>query len=296
MVRTLLSLSDVPNILIVGEPGVGKSSICQNIVSRYYGPQHTPDVVRDNVLFINSLKDQGVSFYRTEVRCFCQTKGSLNTRKKIIVVDDMDTITEAGQQVFLSYIDTFKTNIIFIATCRCPSKILENIHSRVTAVQLPRFSDAFLEALSRRVLASEKIAAEEGAITAMSRRCNHSVRTLLNYLEKFRLLKTPITVALVRAHCSMVQDDYLEEMLGCIAAKDLRGAIRSAERIYAAGYSVMDTLDAIFAYVKQSECGLTEVQTYDIIQVLTKYIYLVTHAHEHPIEVYFFLYECVEHI
>ena len=38
---------------------------------------------------INSLKDQGISYYRTEVKIFCQTQSLIPNKKKFIVLDDI---------------------------------------------------------------------------------------------------------------------------------------------------------------------------------------------------------------
>ena len=48
----------------------------------------------DNVLHINSLKEQGIHYYRNEVKIFCQTASSFINKKKIVVLDDLDLINE----------------------------------------------------------------------------------------------------------------------------------------------------------------------------------------------------------
>ena len=291
VVKMLLAMESM-HILIIGGAGVGKTSLCTTIVKEYYGDTPTKHI-EDNVLILNNLKDQGVSFYRTDVKCFCQTKSSITKKKKIIIVDDIDTISESGQQVFLSCIDLFKKNIIFLATCRCASKILENIHSRMVAVQLFPFQRVFLESLLARIADQEEIVIEEGVSLAIVERCNHSVRILLNYLEKFRLLKQPVTLTLVQAQCSIVQEWYLKDLIDFVLAKNLRSAMDLVEKVYAEGYSVMDMLDAIFTFIKQGQCRLNEEQSYRCIKVLCKYIYIVNHVHAHPIELFFFLNDCI---
>ena len=44
------------------------------------------------------MQEQGISYYRTEVKTFCQTPSMISV-KKFIALDDIDTINEQSQQV-----------------------------------------------------------------------------------------------------------------------------------------------------------------------------------------------------
>ena len=294
VVVQMLMKMRVIHILISGDVGCGKTSLCNTIVREYYGAHYNPITLADNVLVINNLRDQGVSFYRTDVKTFCQTRSTIIHKKKIVVVDDIDTINETGQQVFLSCLDLFKNNIIFLATCRCSNKILENIHSRMFAIHLQPFNRDFLDRLLDRISSAENIHFCPGATDAVISRSHRSIRTLLNHLEKFILLGVPVTVELVRAQCSSVQEGYLQQILDYLRERRLKDAILLVDVVFAAGYSVMDIFDAFFAYIKLCESGLSEEQCYKVIKLLSKYIYIVNHLHEHPIELHFFLSDCAD--
>ena len=72
-------LIDSINILIVANSGIGKTSIIESIIKEYYGNNY--DI--SNVLYINSLKEQGISFYRSDVKTFCQTKSTILNKKNV---------------------------------------------------------------------------------------------------------------------------------------------------------------------------------------------------------------------
>ena len=67
LIKTLITMDNL-NILFVGDSGSGKTSLISAIIREYYGVDYN-----DNVLSINSLKEQGISYYRTEVKTFCRT-------------------------------------------------------------------------------------------------------------------------------------------------------------------------------------------------------------------------------
>ena len=86
LIKTLISMDNL-NVLFVGDSGCGKTSIISAIVREYYDGK----VLSDNVLCINSLKEQGISYYRTEVKTFCQIKSSIpNKKKTLIQLDNLD--------------------------------------------------------------------------------------------------------------------------------------------------------------------------------------------------------------
>jgi DNA polymerase III delta prime subunit len=142
LVQTLIDIDSL-HLLLVGGPGTGKTSLCNLILKHYY--KNTVDPA--NLLYINNVKEQGVQFYRTEVRVFCQTTSSIPGKKKTIILDDMDLISEQGQQVFLTGLDLYGHSVNYVATCRCQQNLIESIHSRLISIQLKNFTTSYLEHL-----------------------------------------------------------------------------------------------------------------------------------------------------
>lgn len=65
------------NILLVGNSGNGKTTLINILLESYFGNIHD-----ENIMYINNLKDQGISYYRTEVKTFCQIPCTLRNKKK----------------------------------------------------------------------------------------------------------------------------------------------------------------------------------------------------------------------
>ena len=289
ILRTLIGM-DMLHILIIGGPGTGKSTLARLIVHEYFaGARH----VKDNVLIINSLKEQGVQYYRTEVRNFCQTTCTIPQKKKIITIDDVDTIHEHGQQVFLNCIDLYGGNVNYIVTGSSPQKIVENIHSRLVCIKLAPFSAEYLLQILQTVAAAEKIPLAQDLAVLVVARCNRSIRTLINYVEKFRLLGAPVTGDVVDRVCSNIYDHYMTSLFRHVADKDARGAISLIHQIYSEGYSVMDILDAFFNHVKLVS-SIPDDGKYPILKVICKYIVVFNQVHEHPIELNFFVNDLIK--
>ena len=77
----MLIQTDMLNILFVGHFGTGKSSVLHAMIQEYYDGYQPSDISK-NVLHINNLKDQGISYYRSDVKTFCQTSSTIKRKKK----------------------------------------------------------------------------------------------------------------------------------------------------------------------------------------------------------------------
>ena len=135
IIDTLFKIDDL-NCLFIGDPNSGKTTILECILRTYYNLNKQQSFPHQNILVINNLKDQGINYYRNEMKTFSQSKSSIYGKKKIVIVDDLDLINEQCQQVFRNHIDKYKANIHFISVCSNIHKVIESIQSRLHIVKL----------------------------------------------------------------------------------------------------------------------------------------------------------------
>ena len=92
--------------------------------------------------------------------------------------------------------------------------------------------------------------------------CNNSVRILINYLEKFKLLSKEIDVELATAVCTNIAFQEFITYTNLCKAGNIRDATALMYRLFDKGYSVMDILDNFFLFVKTTTL-LTENEKYN---------------------------------
>ena len=73
-ILNMLMNMNLLNILLIGSHGCGKTSLLDAIIREYYGSDR---INKDNILYINNLKEQGIQYYRTEVKIFCQIQSTV---------------------------------------------------------------------------------------------------------------------------------------------------------------------------------------------------------------------------
>jgi len=285
VLQTLFEIDEL-NILFIGGPGSGKTTILYSILREYYGLSKTAAIPETNILFINNLKEQGIQYYRNDMKTFCQSHSSIYGKKKMVIVDDLDTVNEQSQQVFRNYIDKYKHNIQFISVCTNIQKVIESIQSRVHMIHLPSPKEDDVRNIMEHIIKNENLNICEESKNYLWKISGGSLRVLINYLEKIFIYGMTVDLELCKQICSAISVQKFENYIEYLKNGKLESAIAELYSIYDQGYSVIDILDYFYAFMKTS--SLSEETQYKIVPVLCKYITIFNKIHEDEIELAFF--------
>jgi len=285
MLKTLILLDNI-NILLIGDIASGKTTILNSLIREYYNGYNQKEY-DENILYINSLKEQGINYYRTDVKTFCQTCSNIKNKKKIVVLDDIDLINEQSQQVFRNCIDKYSHNVHFISSCSNIQKVIESLQSRLNIIRIKQFNKEKLEEIIESIQIIENIDIDNDAKEFIVSISNNTIKVLINYMEKFKLLNQKITLPLAIQLCSNISFLIFEEYTAFILNNCLQEALNLIYDIYDKGYSVMDILDNYFIFIKTTKM-LSDEQKYCIIPCICKYITIFHNIHEDEIELSLF--------
>ena len=154
--------------------------------------------------------------------------------------------------------------------------------------------DFWKKKIYNKIKKAEKLDIEKKAEEFILNICNNSIRLLINYMEKFKLLNISITEKKVKEICTNISfyefEKYTEEWY---INKDLKFAIQIINSIYKKGYSVMDILDSYFTFIKITDM-IEENIKYKIIRLILKYIALFHTLHENEVELALFTNELLK--
>ena len=288
--ETLINMDDL-NILFIGNTGTGKTSLIDSMIREYYKMDKIP---YHNVLYINSLKEQGIQYYRNELKTFCQIKSDINKKKKFVILDDIDNINEQSQQVFRNCIDKYSKNVNFIASCTNNQKVIESLQSRFIIIRLKSINKEFLYSMLNKIKKNEKIQLDKKTDEFIISICNNSIRLLISYLEKFYIIDKKIKLDEAREICTNISFiDYEHYTNYWYIEKDYKKSIKYIFKIFEKGYSVMDILDNYFLFIKITNM-LPDNIKFKIIKIILKYIAIFHTEHEYNIELAFFTNDLIK--
>lgn len=285
-VQTLVEADEL-NILFIGNSNAGKTSLMNALIREYYGLKPHDSFPENNILFVNNLKEQGIQYFRNDMKTFCQSRSSIYGKKKMVLIDDIDTINEQSQQVFRNYIDKYYNNIQFVCVCSNVQKVVESIQSRLHIIQISPPTGDQVSCLMNKIIEAEHIIIDDESKEYILSISNLSIRTMIGLLEKIYIFNRNITKDICVNLCSVISYKQFDDYLLKIQNKDLQSAIHIMYGLYDYGYSVIDIYDYLFTYLKTGT-NIDDTLKYKMTKILCKYITIFNMIHEDCIELALF--------
>ena len=128
--------------LIVGEDGIGKSILVKDIALEILGKARDIDYV-DLINFRSNGKSIGVDDTRKLIIEI--NKKPFEGDKKVIVIHNCETMTEAAQNAFLKTIEEPPVGVYIFLLCENLASILDTVKSRTSIYRLNRLSKNEIE-------------------------------------------------------------------------------------------------------------------------------------------------------
>ena len=137
--RCLISTTNttkIPDLIFHGPPGTGKTSSAIAFASEMY-----PGIELNTYsMYLNASDERTIETVRERIREFLKIQWS-TPRHKIIILDEIETMTEPAQLSLRSLMDLSDTpHPIFIFLCNTLSKIVPSIRSRALSLYFNHLS------------------------------------------------------------------------------------------------------------------------------------------------------------
>ena len=178
-----LEQSEIPNLLLAGSAGVGKTTIAKALCNQ----------LGTDCLVING-SDEGrfLDTVRNQAKVFASTVSLTSTAKhKVIIIDEADNTTHDVQLLLRACIEEFQKNCRFIFTCNYKNKIISPLHSRCSVVDFTlkgkekaTMAGAFFNRV-KTILDSEGVNYEPKVVAEVVQKHFPDFRRTLNELQRY---------------------------------------------------------------------------------------------------------------
>ena len=181
--RDFLNTGEIPNMLLAGPPGVGKTTVakalCNELGADYYVINGS-----DEGRFLDTVRNNAKNFAST-------VSLSSEAKHKVIIIDEADNTGNDVQLLLRAFIEEFANNCRFIFTCNYKNKILEPLHSRCAVVEFgikgkekAQIASQFFKRLND-ILEKERIEADKRVLAELINKHFPDWRRVLNECQRY---------------------------------------------------------------------------------------------------------------
>ena len=211
--REFVATGEIPNMLLCGSAGVGKTTIARAICEE----------LGCDYIIINGSEESGIDVLRTKIREFASSV-SFGGKTKVVILDEADYLNPNSTQPALrAFIEEFANNCRFIFTCNFKNRIIAPLHSRTAVIEFkltkadrPKMAGRFMKRLSD-ILATENVAFDEKVVAEVLKKHFPDYRRVLNELQRYSVSGTIDEGILVN-----VQEVNMKELVTSLKSKDFK--------------------------------------------------------------------------
>lgn len=248
-VEKMIMCKDVPNIILEGPPGVGKTTTLKCIAKNLYGSYY-----KDMVLEMNASDDRGIKIrdpIESFRKAFIQVKNNDKLPKfKLVILDEADNMTDKAKHIISEFIKKNVSDLRFAFTCNSKDNIISAIQSGCHIVKYPPLSDKSIINRMTEICTNERIITDDMSkaekkeilkgLNAISQITNGDLRHSINILQmSYNRFKT-INEKNVYAIQDRPHPEKSKDIIMCCINNDLPNALKKSYELVRAGYSGTD--------------------------------------------------------
>jgi len=236
--KKFIESGNIPNLLLNGDPGGGKTSAVIALAKEYLG-----DLFADYCMDLNASDERGIDVVRSKIKIFSQRKSCCN-KFKIIILDESDNMTNPAQLALKRIMDQYDDTTRFFFTCNSIENIISSIQSKCKIMYFGRIEQNEIINRLDQICKLENLKIEKDALMGIIELSSNKmdVREMLNKIEliKANYGEEQITKQNIYYLCDKPSPIIVREFIEEYSKKNLKKCIELINKLKDDGYQSSD--------------------------------------------------------
>lgn len=178
---TFVAQGQVPNLLLSGGPGVGKTTVAKAMLEE----------LNLDYIVINGSLNGNIDTLRNEILQFASTV-SLAGGRKYVILDEADYLNpQSTQPALRNFMEEYSNNCGFILTCNLKNRIIDPLQSRCSVIDFnfpkdekPKLAKGIFDRVTD-ILTKENVQFEKPVLAEVVQKFFPDFRRVLNEVQRY---------------------------------------------------------------------------------------------------------------
>lgn len=183
ILNNILKMNYLPNILLHGPPGTGKTTTIINLIEELQILNNNKN--KSLIIHLNASDERGIDVIRNQIYQFVNSKNLFVKGVKVIILDEVDYMTKSAQLALKNLLININTydNIRFCLICNYISRIdesLQNIFIKLKFNQLPQ--ENIINFLQN-IISKENLTYTNEQVISIQKFYKSDLRSMINHIQ-----------------------------------------------------------------------------------------------------------------
>lgn len=168
----------MPNILLSGRQGIGKTASVVAFVKDKYGEEW-----QNHFLQLNASDERGIDTVRNKIKNFARLSTVSDHQFKIVFLDEADHLTRSAQPALRRIMEDYHDRTRFFLSCNYPNKIIDPIRSRCADFHMEPLGDDQIFEMVEHISEEESVEYEFDQLERIVQIANGDARSAIHTLQ-----------------------------------------------------------------------------------------------------------------